>query len=225
MADWTYIAYTKGQSEASANSLAGDVVLNLAAGDLLIAIAKWEGTSDTATFSDGGSNALTMSAALLQSDHYSSFGYKIGASANATATMTFSTVSNQTARSMLLIQITPGAGNVSLDGGPNGVGGGIDPDPVSPNITTAGASVILLGGLANSFGRSITTPLIGESAATSPIDTGRYTHMFYRVATGTNIHSQATYSANTNWGAYVVAFKLVAAGGDFTEHLHTLLKF
>lgn len=214
---WTYINYCKATNNGYGTSLNGDAVLDVQAGDLLVAICEWyeDNAGPTVTISDGGSNSLTMlTKQVIISPVYTQYGYKIAASANATAQFVLTFSSNQTYRNLTILQFRPSAGTVILDVYDLAKTTATSAAVLTDNITTTGSDELVIGGhgiYGAGAQKSISDMQIGDVAADGcPYADAYYCHLWYKVfsSTQSNIHAQGTLNASATWNAGILAFKL-----------------
>jgi hypothetical protein len=221
---FTFIAGVAGYNDATGTSLACASTLNVAAGDLIVAFPSWEdGTGGTLGCSDSGSNVCTMTAELGSSSSlaYFAFGYKISASANATATFVFTNATTRPARSIIVLQFRPDAGEtVSLDPSTSNpsTAAGSGQALQSGDMTTAGTDTVVIGaGKHYNYG-TWSSEQIGDTAADGRVQSNRpevLTETWYRILTGgmSAGHAQvSTTSTSNEWVCGVIAFKAVSGG-------------
>lgn len=214
----TYINWTGEEENSAGTTLDGAVVLNIAAGDFLIGFCKWETSTSTIALSDGGSNGFTMFAVVKHatSNMWISIGYKLAATANATATITMTTGSSVGYRAFGVLQFRPDAEEtVSLDAGPS-TGQGTTAAIQSGDINTAGTDEVIFAGTGTYSANTPASPLIADAAADGGDGANNnYSYTWYKIFTGaqTGVHAQVTASGAMSWICDVLAFKSVAAGG------------
>jgi hypothetical protein len=193
--------------------------LNVAAGDLLVAWTKWEEGASTVAVSDGGSNAFTMESVVNSGGGpYGAFGYKIAASANASAMFRMTLGTSREYRTLLVMLFRPDSGEtVTRDAANTGTGNSTS--GLSGNITTTGDDEVVCGGYSEYSTTNTSAEQIGDVNATAVLRTntlygGNFSSMWYRIlsATASDIHAQCT-GGNDKWVCNIIAFKSAAAGG------------
>lgn len=190
--------------------------LNVAAGDLLVAVIGFRTTARgiTSIADTVGGNTMTLTAVFpdSDSDQFMAMGYKIGAAANATATFRLTLDGEALKPSIVVLQFRPDAGDtVSLDTGPSdniGTGSTLQTDDFS---TTGDDEVVVCGKEAANSGSADTQ--IADAAsdgAYSPAqnDIAGWYKLF--TSTQSNIHGQQAIGY-AHWTCAALSFKSVAA--------------
>jgi hypothetical protein len=231
---WEYIGYCKNYLVESGTTLNGDAVLDIQAGDLLVAICQWYSSDTSVSISYGGSNSLTMLNRITDAQYgvMATYGYKIAASANETATMTYTLGANKTYRGFIVLQFRPTEGTVYLDVVDYDANSGdIETANIqSDAISTTGDDELVIGGHASAGGENTCT-ISGAKIATLDIDGIPYSglyypHLWYKTfdSTQSNIYSSAVSNQDIFWfAAGILAFKNVS--GLIVEQQQNLLNF
>lgn len=220
------IATAKGQdgSGSAVATLDTTSSLNVAAGDLLVALVKHEGaTTSLAVAKTTGGNAHTFDAGdkvtHSNTDLEGSFGYVLSATADATFTGRFTLGAARTFVSLIIHQFRPDAGEtVSKDTSNTGQGNGTT--PTSGNVTTTGTDEAGLGGYCEYVGNASSAHQINgvnADGVTTTNPTANFTAAWYRLLTATFAGGHANCTNSTgDWICNVIAFKSVAAAGGVT---------
>ena len=224
---FTFIALVGNTVSAVGTTLDATASLNVAAGDLLIAWCKHEGTNGTfAVAKDSGSpaNTFTFDAAdeinHTNADLNGSFGYVLSAAADATALFRLTT-SSRTFRRFLVMQFRPDAGAVVTKNGSN-VGQGNGLEPASGTFSPTGTDIVACGGFGDYVSVTTDTELINGVAATEPAGSPiGNSSVWYRILTtgfvgGT---ASATTGASGDWICAGIAFQAVAGGAKHRKLL------
>lgn len=217
---FTYIATANdgATDPGSYTQMACTTPLNILAGDLIILWACYEdGTAGAISCNDGGSNTLTMTAeSSYNGTCFGAFGYKLSASANASATFTFYLTNSRPYIRIQVMQFRPDASEtVTLDpltSNPSW-GSGNGTSVTSGAITTIGTDTIVLAGIKNyTLGTTISSPQIGGSVATV-LNDGGYSNVLYRILTSgmTAGTATGTISATSDWLSGLIGFKSSAS--------------
>lgn len=214
---FTFIASATGTSDVSGTSLNCSSTLNIQAGDLIVALVRWEATSTTPSIA-GVTNSLTMVSTFSTTAGigYAAIGYKIAASTDAAETFIFTLAAARTYRRIIAMQFRPDAGDtVTLDASVS-VGQGTSTTAISGNITTTGTDEVVVGAINSWSSAAITSPLINSVAADGS-SMLQYAGMLYRILTATfsNGAAQATVG-NSYWAADIIAFKSEATAGGLS---------
>jgi hypothetical protein len=220
---FTYIASAGNFTDGTtATTLDATGTLNVAAGDVLVAWGAHEGAADSGTLAfneDSGGAAFTVDAGDYIShaggDLHGSFGYLIGASANATFRVRMTTASRPY-RKLICLQFRPDSGETVTKDGANEAEYTVDTGTASGQITTTGTDEIVIGACSLYTAANVTTPLIGGVAATAEIEQDNAS-AWYRILTATMTNGTASADA-FGMGALpsiwaIIAFKSVSAGG------------
>lgn len=210
---------------ASASASGGGLpvtVTNVAVGDLIVVICKWEGTTTTCSVSDG-TTAIAQTTVGVQNNggangepHLAVF-YLLASVASGSVTYTPTLGANKVFRDTVAFAVTPPTGTtVSLDGTAAGSSATSGTAANSGNTTTTGTNGMSVGAYAE-FGATLTLPLVNavrKDTYAVASATGNsagwmtaYTSGFTGAATG-------TLSASNRWDAQVVSFKATAASGS-----------
>lgn len=230
---FTFVAMTGADtgdpdpSGTPGTTLDADASLNVQAGDLLICWAKWE-LAQGATLSmakDTGSpaNAFTFDAAN-RANHgngelSSAFGYKVAASADATATFRLTHSATASYRRFFVLQFRPDSGDTVTKDGNGAIATGSSTAPNSGNITTTGTDEVVVGGYGEYSALTTSSELINGVSATEPTGSPRAnSSVWYRIltATFTGGAASATLSGSQDWVCGAIAFKAVAGGASNT---------
>jgi hypothetical protein len=145
-------------------------------------------------------------------------GYKIGATANGTATVRATLDAARTYRFLVVMQFRPDAGDtVAYDAG-DSPANGLDTACQTGNISTTGDDEVVVSFYKQYSGtRTVSNVQIADAAADGQKEDGvNYNAlMWYKLFTATqsNIHGQLTFNTSARWLADIVAFKSTAAGG------------
>ena len=212
----SHVATASNYATGSGTSLACSSSLNVAAGDLLVAVAAWEeGSGGTLGVSDGGSNTCTMTAEANQGGQpYLALGYLLSATANATATFTFTNSTSRGYRGIVVLQFRPDGGEtVTLDAGPSAAGGS-STTAQSGNITTAGTDAVAVAGARAYLSVNPSARYIGDVAVDTDHVSAGLTRTWWRFLTEamTDGHGQLTWDGTSAWVASIIAFKSAAGG-------------
>jgi len=215
----TFIASVIGTAGGNGTSLATSTPLNVAAGDILLCWSTFTGADTTNAVSDGGSNALTMEANTVNVSA-GALGYKLIASANATATFTQTLGAARAFREIIVFQFRPDAGDtIARDAANTGSGSGAAAS--TGNITTGGASpidVIVVGGALTAGVDGATSMTINGVAATGSV--ANTSAMWYRILTANFAGGNAAATVTSDdWVCQILAIKSDAAGGAVSREL------
>lgn len=219
---FTYIDGASGYTVASGNSVsANSKTLNIAAHDVLVVIMGWDnGHGGTITCTDGGSNALTMSADVhdASSGSFVSIGYLLDAAANATAAFVGNITTAQGGRGILILQFRPDSGDtISLDpatSNPTLAGSNAGGTITSGALTTAGTDTVVAGFARNYSAGTWSAQQIGGTDATPVASSNTKINGWYRILTegmsaGT---ATATLSASSYWVCGLIGIQGVVEG-------------
>ena len=224
---------------ASGTSLACSSSINVAAGDLIVAIATWGGGTDAGTIgiSDGGSNTCTLTSVGSYTDVANVvFGYILATSSNSTATFTFTNSTARAYRGIIVFKIEPAtAGNVwSLDPGasnPAFANNIWSATAASSAITTTSTTGVAVGGMRGGYdGRTFSVQTINGDGAPDVIveleTTALSTAFWGALAAGASYYSQVTLSSDETWVCGILGFKQEAGGGSLfqTNYYRKLLQ-
>lgn len=215
---WTAVGIESKATASGSETTLDSIEINVAAGDLLVVLCRWDGATTTAAVAatTGEANAMTMEAVeVVDSKHCSVVGYKIGAAANATATFRLTLGAARTYRYINVMQFRPDSGEtVTKVAGPgynSGTGTAIASDSLSP-----AGSDLLICGFAGVYDNNAASCQIGADEADDIEVTNAYGSVWYKIYTEsqTDITANATLSGSQAWIAAMLAFNsAVAAGG------------
>jgi hypothetical protein len=191
-------------------------VPGVAAGDVVVVIAKWEGGAGSSISCSDGTSSLTASSvssttgqANTSGDPYLAIFYLLSSVATGTVTYDVSIGASRTFRDMAVIVVTPpaGSGSIALDGTNTGNTAASGTSLTSNNHTTTGTRGMSFGGYAE-FGASIQKPKVNSvlpdgfrqsASGNSAAWCVSYTAGFTGAATG-------TLSGSNRWNAQVISF-------------------
>jgi hypothetical protein len=215
---WTYIGSAAADNWTNGTTLDCTTSLNVAAGDLLVAVAGFQTTSRGITSiqaTSGNANAMTITGVITSSTQFLSMAYKISADANATATfrLTLDGASNQP--SIVVMQFRPDSGDtVTLDAGPAD-GTGQSSALLTASFSTTGTDEVVIAGRYKHYDTAGTFQIADANADGSAGAGGELdAFLWYSIFTSaqTNIHAQEDVDY-AYWATSALAFKSVAAGG------------
>jgi hypothetical protein len=214
---WSYIGGTYGTSTGSGTTLDCIGALNVATGDLIVAFGSWGGSTTTIGIAatTGDANDLTMEDVYNGSTIFGAMGYKIAASANATATFRMTIGSASTYRAVFVMQFRPDAGEtVTRVDGP-GMATGTGTAVASAAITATGTDLVLVGG-GRQYDQNLTTGYIGADAATAevlsnPFFGGIWYHLY--IETQSSVAASATINTSQRWLCGIEAFNSAVQSG------------
>lgn len=211
---FTHIASISHIVAATTTTVVLDSTLNVVAGDLLVCFANWEDGTATVSVSDGGSNSLTMKTPHAGGGAWGAMGYKIAASANATATFTMTLGTARPYKTLLISQFRPDAGETVTEDASNTGAGTSGTTHSSGTINTAGTDEVVIGAAKNYTGLTYTNEQIGGAAADGSLDEGNLSAIWYKIYTSTqsNIAASAT-GPSGDWVCDIIAFKSASGGG------------
>ena len=195
----------------------GDGVLVVAAGDLIVAVARWDGTDPTGNkieATSGNVNTFTLKAVQDESQICMVMGYKLIADVNATATFRLTVGGNRTYRAMYVMQFRPDGGETTtLTAGPNPATAA-NGQPVSGAIDPAGDDIVVLGGISvynYGFG-SHQIGGVGADAALWNDNLGGIWYKLYTSEQGSMTADVTWDSSEAEWVCDILGFKSAAAG-------------
>jgi hypothetical protein len=209
----TFVGYRGGYAGNSA-TVSTSTTIDLLENDLLMVAVKWEDGAATPTVSDGGTRVFTMEDGASQSGEvFTRMGYLVVSAAQAGNGVYFTAVmgaTRQTSTIMLYsFRFAAGAPTRLAYSSAAGNGTACASSAVSPTGTD-----IAVMGVANCYNGSISSPLIGGSAATGNNSSNAYSLAFYSTYSSNqaNITAAAT-CASGSWVGSIMAF---GTGGGCT---------
>jgi hypothetical protein len=217
---FTVVSYTKNQTAAAGTTLDGDAVLAIAANDLLVGVFAWKGevTDSPSCYTDGPANQFTM---LTPTKHSVTgkcmvMGYKIGAAADASATVTFALGQSDQYRSFTVVQLRPADGaTVSFEADAGNKEMGYTAAYTTNTLSVNGSDIVTFFGIEDYSNVALSAMTVDGNAATVPyVDT--YETFLGRVAFDTNksnISGAATMGGDTRGITNLIAFNATAGGG------------
>jgi len=220
IADWTdsaLSAFTLGTGSAG-----GASSLNVQAGDLLVAICKWENggaaTPSMARATSTPANNYTFDAGdtviYAAADAQLSIGYVLAAAADATHTPKLTLSASRQYFRVVVLQFRPDAGETVSKDGTSAIASGSSTAPASGNTTTTGTDGIAIGSYGEYTGATLSSALINGAAATSLILSGNGSAAWYKAYTsGFTGGAAVTMSSSGDWACGIISFKSVAGGG------------
>jgi len=215
---FTFIGAANGNNWTSSSTQDCGGALNVAAGDLLVAIIGYRSAGTISSVADtSAGNAMLVSDVTTQDVERLAMAYKISAEANSSSTfrVTYSeAVLNPT---IIVFQFRPDSGEtVTNDTGPSAASG-LDDAPQTANFTTTGTDEVVVAGLAKHYHATAAAMLIADAAADGSQAGGDQFDAWgwYKIFTSaqSNIHAQET-TAYANWVMMAMSFKSEAAGGE-----------
>lgn len=210
---FTFVASASGASDGSSTTVATSSTLNVATGDLLIALVTYEDTgTTTVAITDGVSNSFTYDSGDEATDSTFIFVsplYRTAGVANATATFTATLGAARPYKRIVVMQFRPGSGEtVSKD-----ISGTREAASVGAAITTGTFSTTgtdgVVCGVAGIYTSGTWSADTINSVAADDAATEQSAHMWCRIVTAglTTVTGAATYSALSTWAATAIAFK------------------
>lgn len=211
---FTFVASASGSSDGTTTTVAttGDP-LNVATGDLLIALVTWEdGGATISSITDGGSNTFTMDGEGF--NDASTFingepGYRLAGVANASAEFTATLSASRGFKKLIVMQYRPASGEtVTKD-----ISGTREADGNGSSVTTGSFSTTgtdgVVCGLVGIYasGTHSSSTVGGVSASQTKQEGGGYVWCRITTAGLTTQTAATTYSASNFWAASVIAFK------------------
>jgi hypothetical protein len=209
---FSFIASTYKLGGWGVSSVATDVSLDIAAGDLIIAYVRAGDHDTTCTITDGVSNTTTNEARNYNAYASLTVGYVLSASAHNDAlfTATFGLAIDYPA--IYVLQFRPTASStVSTDQAVATGNGDWSTSLSTGNITTTGTDELLVAMMEfNGSSPSWSNQHIGGVDGTV-VDVSAW----YRIldATESGINASATASVSVSWCLSLLSFKATAAGG------------
>lgn len=213
---FTFVASASGASDGSSTTVATSTTLNVAAGDLLIAVVTWEdGATTVSSLTDGGSNTLTQNAGDDISNSSNQINvspqYRLSASSNSSATFTATLAAARVFKKLVVMQYRPHSGETvsrDISGTRENFDDTDTTNVVSGSFSTTGSDVVVCGlmGIYTSGTHSSST-IGGVSATQSKQEGGAF--VWCRIVTSalTTQTANTTYSTARLWAATVLAFK------------------
>lgn len=239
----TFIAAV-GNNSASASTLDASASLNVAAGDLLVAWVKHEGTATTnAIAKDSGTptNAFTFDAGdeieHTNGDLNGWFGYKLSAEADSSFTPRLTLGASRGYVAFIVLQFRPDSGETFTKDASN-TNEGANSTVASGTITTTGTDEVVIGAYGPYTSTTTEGEQIGGSAATEPTGSPQdNASVWYRILTATMTNGEATSSNGpaAAWVSAIISFKSETASttdqegfrfgaDDGSESAHTWLE-
>ncbi len=215
---FTFIASSAAYNTLGAGTLDTDETFNIAAGDLIVALASTITDTTIVIADEDGNNDLTMFARETITSTYAAFGYKISATEAIGKVVRVTFGVSAANRNIVVMQFRPDGGDVvSLEEGDNPATG-TSANPISNSINTTGTDELVVGVTMDRFGKTFSSPEIDGNAADGSEweEVGNtYIALWYKIfgSTQTGINADITISSSTVWSCDIVAFKSVAAGG------------
>lgn len=213
---FTFIAAASGSLSTSSQTVDCDSSLNVAAGDLLVAVGKWDGTDPSSNFiaaTSGNANTFTLETVQDEASICMVVGYKLVADVNDTATFRLTVGTDRSYKAILVMQFRPDGGKTTTkEAGPNPAEGSTG-DPVSGNISPSGDDLVVVGGV-GIYDYSLVTPQIGSEAADGSEIINIYGAIWYKLYASpqTDINADISFvAAQDNWVCDILAFKSIAA--------------
>ena len=213
---FTFVASASGAADSSGATVATSSTLNVASGDLLIALMTYEDGdgAETVSITDGGSNSLTFTTGdevrFPSSNTANAFPlFKTSASANATATFTATISASRPYKRIVVMQYRPGGGEtVSKDISGTRENSGNGTSITSGSFSTTGTDGVVCGmtGVYTSGTHSSST-IGGVSADQTKTQNGAF--VWCRIVTAglTTQTAATTYTGSNDWVATAIAFK------------------
>lgn len=218
---FSFIAAVGNYDVTSGTVLDASASLNVAAGDVLVAVCshQTEGNTSFAVAKDAGSppNTFVFDAADTihhsNLDMHSAIGYLLSAAADATATFRLTLGVAKIARSIIVLQFRPDTSEVVTKDASN-VAEGTGTAPASGNITTTGTDEIAVGGCVSYNLLATSSEQINSVAATEPVGSPQTTtSAWYRLLTATFANGQASATLGSgDWTCHIIAIKSEAGG-------------
>jgi hypothetical protein len=220
----TLIAVAHPEYAASGTAINCNSTLNVAAGDLLIALCGWEGAASSAfkvSDSDGTTNVMDLLAEVKGTsvNNFARIAYKIAASAKASSTIRLSSSASLTNVYFTVYQFRPDSGEtVTKDAGPSSASNNGSTAVQTGNISTTGTDEVVLAVVRNYLNSAKSSYLIAEGAPDGYDEQPTFPTFasWYKLFTSaqTDIHAQVTMATSTQWDSDIIAFKSVAASGS-----------
>lgn len=212
MATWSYVNGSAGTGAFPSDTTVDTDSLDVAAGDLLVGIGKFDGDTRTIAIADvDGGNAFTIDDVVVGTNSGMAMGYKINASA-ANKAFRLTLGSGSIYRYVAVMQFRPDPDKtVTLEALADAQTFTSSPS-TSQTISPQGDDLVVVGGI-GSYDGALNTPQVGGSAATgSIIDQYGYGAIWYRFFTSNQTDITASITSSTNASIInVIAFKAEAA--------------
>lgn len=213
---FTFVDSASGADDAGGTnsvSTAGDP-LNVADGDLLIAVVTWEdGGATISSFTDGGSNTLAVDGAEYFNDPATFINgapaYRAVGVGNASATFTATLSANRAFKKLVVMQYRPASGETAskdISGTREADGSGTAITTGSFSTTGTDGVVCGMTGIYTSGSHSGST-IAGVAADQTRQEGGAFAWCRITTAALTTQTASTTYSASNTWAASVLAFK------------------
>jgi hypothetical protein len=215
-----YVASTTARATGSGTTLDTASSLNVQAGDLLIGVSVFFGSSTTVGMADtdGTTNVLTMLSVYNSGNMNICLGYKLVAESDAAAIFRMTLGANKTYRDIWIYQFRPDSGDtLSLDTeGYSATGTGTAVQ--SGDFNTSGTDEIVIAGTYLNGGKSFSNQIIADAAADGNLIGSTDGDTWYKLFTSgqTGIHAQETLSGSDSWIVAIAAFKSTAAAGGLS---------
>jgi hypothetical protein len=213
----TYIAATKASWWDVEDVLTAESTLNVAAGDLLVAVIGWRSNAQTFTSleeAEGGNDFTIGTTYNYGTSYYLTFAWVLAATADAAASFVLTLAGTVNQPRLAILQFRPDSGDtVTLDDGP-AVNTGSDASGHSGDIDTSGDDCVAIAAHGQHYQPALTGEEIEGVAADGTYNCDNSVHVWYKTYTSTQ--SAIASSCTHDWGDWVqgmVAFKSAAAGG------------
>lgn len=218
-ASFTFVGGCGGNDDSGTTATVSCNVAGVQAGDLAFVTDSFEGSTTTATCSDGTSSltqtAFGVTAGARGTEPWLAAFYIMSSSASGTVTYTTTLGANR-AFKQIAVQVWRPSAAASLDGTAVAASGGTTPIS-SGNITTTGTDGLAFGSYAE-FGQATTSELINGVAedqkqianAPSSRNTTQWSRTYSSGFTG---DAGGTMGGNEQYTLGVTAFKIGAGGG------------
>jgi hypothetical protein len=205
-----FIASASAYAAASGNSLSCSSMLNVQAGDILVACLCCDNTGRSPSASDGGSNSFTI---LPEATYATYIGYILVAAANSAATFTFNLGTADTHRGIIVRQYRPSSGaTISVEAGP------VSAEATSASLSSASFSttgtdelVVACGWI---YSGTLSSRAVGATSGANLIDLSTYLKSWdvNFSSAQSNIAATGSLSASVYWDAHAIAIKAVSSG-------------
>ena len=217
---WTFIAAESAAADGSGTTLDCGGALNVAAGDLLVGVAKWDGTdagSNSIAATSGNGNTFTLESVQQVTKITTVVGYKLVADANPTATFRLTLGDGRIYRSICILQFRPDGGKTTtLDDGPNPATDTAN-QPVSGTISPCGTDLVVVGTV-GVYDYSFHTPEIDDVGADGSELINTFAGIWYKIFTESqsNIAADITWTGPVEeWVCDILGFKSAAAPAGY----------
>jgi hypothetical protein len=216
---WSYIGGSQGTGSGSAGTIDTSGSLTVAAGDLLVAVVKFDGADTTVTVADtGGSNGFTQLDKQSTAQATTWVGYKIGASAS-TAAIRATLGANRAYRYIAVMQFRPDSGDVvtlaDADFTNNGYTGSSHTS--STGVVSATGDDLCAVAVIGNYATNLSSQAIGNAAATAVVESdGGYGAIWYKLYTTdvSNIDADCSVSGSDYEIMALMVFKSEAGGAS-----------